>query len=813
MEDRKEQLMFWHILGKDLQRRKTMNVIMFLFIVLAATFLASSISNLVTLSGAVDYFFSISNIPDLLVVQYSTENTPTADGSTTEVAGEDALMTYLQESPLVTQMQIMDFITPGRENLWLEAGSGSDEEALRDGIDTLLLGYPSDQFMKVFDLEDQPLALSSGEIAIPRKEALRAGLKIGDKLFFRLGDIEQEFTIAALTKDAAFGSVYVSMAVYYLSPEDYKHFADTVPVSNCRLYLTNSSDIETLMSQLRQNRLLNGIVFQEDIFNMTFILDFVVAGILMVVSACLILFAFLILRFTILLTLQEDFKEIGVMKAIGIGDSGIRRIYLVKYLSMSILGSGLGLLLSFPIGGQMLGTSMVNIVSNSGSSVNVVYHILSAVFVAGLVLLFCYRSLGKLRRISVMDAIRRGSNGERFHAKSLFPLHKRKIIRLPLYLACNDILCNIKRFIILTFVYIMGFLMILLPLSALRTLQSDDIILSFSMRKVTAFIDNKVQYLTDPDETHMLSDMDNMRQKLEDNGLHSLVYSEGIYAVTFYFDNPDELYNYFAWQSIGFDGDDYALESGRFPKYDNEVLLTDVSAKLLGAKIGDQITLVMPQGEKKFIITGLYQSMDNMGEGMRFGGKSVLDRQSLVSLLPMNVEVLRDTDKEDALALMKEIFPVYTVQSPSDFLDKFLGGTLDQINLVVVLAAVLVIFIIVLVTVLMGKGFLCREHGDVAILKCLGLTDFALKKWQTYRVLVILTAAAVLGCVLSVVLLPVTIEPIFAMMGGENVDIVIRPWESFLVWPMVLLIAGGVSAYLAVGELKHIDCREVNSAE
>ena len=46
----------------------------------------------------------------------------------------------------------------------------------------------------------------------------------------------------------------------------------------------------------------------------------VIAAILIIVSVCLILISFLVLRFTIVFTLQEDFKEIGIMKAIGIRD-------------------------------------------------------------------------------------------------------------------------------------------------------------------------------------------------------------------------------------------------------------------------------------------------------------------------------------------------------------------------------------------------------------------------------------------------------------------------------------------------------------
>jgi putative ABC transport system permease protein len=813
--------MFWNILGRDLRRRKTMNLILFLFIVLAATFLASSISNMITLSGAVDHFFSVSQVPDLLVMQMSdipasdltkgTVNTFSDDQETSEQP--DPLMTYLQDSPLVTEMQVMDFLAPGRETVHLAPGSSGDEEALTSSVDTLLLGTPSHQFIKVFDQEDQPLSLSQGEIAIPRKESVRTSLQIGDKLIFHIGGIDREFTIAALTKDAAFGSVYVSMVMYYLSSEDYMSLASTGDTAGYRLYLADSPQIDTLMTQLRKQRLLSGTVLEESTFHMSYFLDLLVAGLLTLVSICLILFAFLILHFTILMTLQEDYKEIGIMKAIGMKDSGIRRIYLVKYLGLSALGSVLGLLLSFPIGGRLLQASLVNMVSSKVGIGSIFYHVLSAFFVAALVLFFCFESFGKLRRITVIDAIRSGSNGERFKAKSFLSLHSRRHMSIPFYLACNDILCNLKRFIVLTLVYMIGILMLLLPLYALRTLQSDDIIRNFSMRKVTGFMDNGVQYLTNKDDALMLADMAAIKENLKNHGLDCNVYGEGIYTVTAYFDDPDELYSCFAWQSIGFDGTDYSLTEGRFPQFDNEVMLTNVTAKQLGVVVGDRITLILSQGERSFVVTGLYQSLDNLGEGMRFSTKTALDRQALVSLVPICVDILTDMDQESALGKVKELYPSYTIQSTSDYLNHFMGGTLDQMSLLVLLVFLLVSAIVVLVTVLMGNAFLCREHGDIAILKCLGFTDFSLKLWQTCRVLVIMLAAAILGCVLSVVLLPITIEPIFAMMGGTKIQIVIHPLEFFVCCPLFLLVISILCEYVTVGEIKKIACAEINSAE
>ena len=62
--------MFFKILKKDIQKRKGVNCILFLFMILATIFLASSVYNILTIMSATDYFFDYANVPD--VVMYST---------------------------------------------------------------------------------------------------------------------------------------------------------------------------------------------------------------------------------------------------------------------------------------------------------------------------------------------------------------------------------------------------------------------------------------------------------------------------------------------------------------------------------------------------------------------------------------------------------------------------------------------------------------------------------------------------------------------------------------------------------------------
>lgn len=48
--------MYWNILKRDIKREKTMNVILLLFTILAAVFVASGLNNVVTVMNGTDYF-------------------------------------------------------------------------------------------------------------------------------------------------------------------------------------------------------------------------------------------------------------------------------------------------------------------------------------------------------------------------------------------------------------------------------------------------------------------------------------------------------------------------------------------------------------------------------------------------------------------------------------------------------------------------------------------------------------------------------------------------------------------------------------
>ncbi|MBR3421144.1 MAG: hypothetical protein IKG98_03675 [Ruminococcus sp.] len=59
--------MFLRILKKDLKRKRTMNAILLVFVILCSMFAAASVNNIAAVTGGIEHYFNISDMPDVLV--------------------------------------------------------------------------------------------------------------------------------------------------------------------------------------------------------------------------------------------------------------------------------------------------------------------------------------------------------------------------------------------------------------------------------------------------------------------------------------------------------------------------------------------------------------------------------------------------------------------------------------------------------------------------------------------------------------------------------------------------------------------------
>lgn len=793
--------MFFHILKRDLKRKKTMNIILLLFIMLATMFLASSVNNLQAVSGAVEHFMEISNVPDFFVLAL-------VDGK------EDKIQDFIEGNEQVSEYGIETGFNLTNEQLTIEKCQKEPDRTKYEKTNTLIIQRIPENFMKIFPMEGEQVALKSGQIAFPKLEADNNDLQVGDKVRIKVGEVDQEFKISTIVKDAVFGSSFMGMKRLFITDEDFARFEAQENLLYVNTYSVNYKDGEAFSKEWGEcNFSVISTVEGKDTVAMCYVMDMLVAGILIVVSVCLILIAFLVLRFTIVFTLQEDYKEIGIMKAIGVKDRGIKGLYLVKYLAISVAGAAVGFVFSFPFGHMLLKNAIVNIKVDKAEQ-NFLINVVCAIFIVAVVLLFCYSSTNSLKKFSAMDAIRSGSNGERFKAKNHLKLWKRKWMKPYFYMALNDILSSMKRFGILAVTFCLGTMLILLPLSAVNTLKDDSIVNLFSLCQSDVYIDNQKleQYVANKDIDELLEDFQSMEEELKKNGISAKTGADVGYMMPCYTQDSEERYAYYVLQEAGSWERSYTLLEGKEPELSNEIIITDITAEEMGVDIGDSVYLDMGGEPEEFVITGTYQSMINMGQGFRVSRSAELKADYLAGIFCLQVEV-EDMEAEEAYGKIKEIFPDYKVLNTREFLAKMIGGIIEQIGVMMVCIVGVVLVINSLITILMMKTIMTKERGDIALLKSVGFASRSIKAWQVTRIVLVLVVAIIVGTLLSNLTAPYIIGPIFAMMGANKIELVINPLEAYVFYPLLLLAVTGASAFLCAGGVKKVDLREVNTME
>lgn len=791
--------MFIRILKKDLKRKKTTNLILLLFIILASMFLASSVDNLIAVNGAIDHFMELSKVPDWFAIALT-------DGKTDEIAD------YLKEQRHLSEYEVIDGFNLVNEDVTITECQTEAGRTAYERTNTLFVEVVPANFMKVYTQEGEPLSLQPGEIALPKLEADNNNLQTGDKITVRVGEEEQEFHVAAIVKDAVFGSSMMGFKRLFITQEDYAVFNRQENVVHTHIYNVNYLDEEAFRNEWKKQdfKIISAIDGPETI-RMCYIMDMLIAAILIIVSVCLILLAFLVLRFTIVFTLQEDYKEIGIMKAIGLKDAGIKGLYLVKYLALSVVGAAIGLVCSIPFGKAILNKAIVNIVVEQTQQ-NAVVRAACAVVIVGIVLLFCNACVGKLRKISAMEAIRNGSVGERYKAKSRLSFRKQMRMRPYFYLALNDILSSVRRFGVLLVTFCLGMMLILLPLSASNTLKSDGIIREFSISPSDVYLDTGrgETYIVDMDRLY--EDMEEIERTLAEYGMQAVTGADMGYMIPCYSDDPEECVSYFALQAVGSWERHYSVLSGREPELSNEVMLTEITAKKLGVGIGDTIHFKMEDKTLEMMVTGTYQSMMNMGQGYRVSRSAGLEAEYASGIMGIQVEI-EGMESAEACEKLKEIFPDYKIMDAKGALDSMIGGIIEQIDTLTYFIVAVVLVINSLITVLIMKTLMAKERGEIALLKSIGFANRSLMGWQTARVLLLLAASVVLGTVLSKLLAPYLIGPVFAIMGATSIQLVMGTVEVYVAYPLLLFAVTGVTAAICAGSVRHVDLKEVNDIE
>ena len=291
--------MYLRILKKDLKRKKTMNVILLLFITLAAMFVSSGLNNVVTVMSGTNYYLDKAGIGDFVLITMGDNST----GNSAPV---------LDKAECVKSYKIENCIFGSQDSV--KRTDGTDVKTKN----TALFQSISGAKLNFFDVNNEPVTeVKQGEVMIAGKFIQKNGFENGDRIRVKLGDVQMDLKIAGKVKDALLGSDFMGNTRFLLNQSDYDKFLSDEMIS--AHYRGEVAYIETddTTAALSATADIPGIAFSgaRSTIKMCYVMDMLVAFIALILSVCLIIVSFVVLRFSIGFTIAEEYREIGVMKA------------------------------------------------------------------------------------------------------------------------------------------------------------------------------------------------------------------------------------------------------------------------------------------------------------------------------------------------------------------------------------------------------------------------------------------------------------------------------------------------------------------
>lgn len=489
------------ILKRDLKRKKTMNIIILLFVILSTMFVASSVNNIITVATGTDYFFEKAKLGDYMILtngDYGREDL--------KLEEKESVESYRQEDIIYASAEKIKF-------------KGEKIEAKNVN----LLQSLEDSKMNFFNENNEIVkTVSSGKVYITSRVMKNNGIEVGDKITIEAGNAKKEFEVAGRLKDALFGSEIMGNARFLMSREDFEFFNEDEVAKNQyggRVYYVETSDPDLLTAELSETR---GLAFNDGIalVKSSYMMDMVVAGILMVLSICLILVSFVVLKFTITFTLNEEFREIGVMKAIGIRDLKIRSLYVIKYLAIALAGAVVGFGASIPFSEVTIKSVSDNMVL--GNNLGIGLYIISSIVLVLIIAAYAFFCTRKIKKLSPLDAIRNGQTGERFKKKSKLRIGRSKS-KTTSFLALNDVLSSPRRYITIMVAFIICSLLVFMLINVSETMKSDSLITTFSKRSDAYYVNVKasMECMTGKGNGSIEREIDRLEKLLKYNGIEA----------------------------------------------------------------------------------------------------------------------------------------------------------------------------------------------------------------------------------------------------------------------------------------------------
>jgi putative ABC transport system permease protein len=772
------------MLRKDLLRKKLITIVVFAFVFLAALLVASGTNLIIELSNSLNALFTRANTPHFVQMHAGPLDQAEIDS-------------WAAANDMVTDQQTVEMITMDGSNLFLGDSQNSEENSIQD----ISFVIQNEGFDFLLDLDNDIIQLSPGEIAVPVYYIQQSDLAIGDEVRVNTGAGEMVFTITTFSRDSQMNAAIASSKRFLIHEQDYANLREYIDETEylIEFLLVDGSQISAFASAYQASGLPKiGPAVDQGVFRIFNTLsDGLVAGVVILMSLLLIVIAILSLRFTLLATIEEDTKEIGVMKAIGIARSDIKRIYLAKYVVIGAAAAVLGYLTSLLLNQVLSANVLLYIGSASKNVLQSALPLVAASSIFLIVTISCVVILRRFNHISAVEALRTGSVGESMSSLPMLNLKRGRALNINAYLGVRDVLQRSRLYGLLAFVFFFCAVIIIIPIHFLKTIQSPTFIsymgsgqsdIRIDLRHsedVADRFDSTVAYLTDDSDVAKLSPLviSQFTVMQSDGTLETLNIETGDFSLF-----PLDYVN------------------GTAPQQENEIALSYLNANEMEKQIGDTVTLVIEGQERELVVSGIYQDITNGG---RTAKATLPYNPQTVIWYTVNLNLASDANVEEKVLEYSQIFDQAGITDTASFVSQTVGNTVQQLKTVTMVAVVVGLVLSVLITSLFMMMLITKDTSQIAIMRSLGFSLRHIRTQYLTRALFLLAFGIVLGTLFSNTLGQQLVSLVLSLRGASRISFVIDPLQAYVMYPVLLMFTVTVTTILST----RTGIKETNIAE
>ncbi len=805
--------MFFRMLKKDLLQKKGLNFILFLFITVAAAMVYIGAIQIYSGIVAAKHTAKVCNLSEMQIIFDSGTNN----------CSENAMdiINLIKDTGYSGDIYTSEMLNAESINF-----NDFDESESRSFSNNrnFLITMPK-KVNLLYDLEDNTFFVRNGTIAIPARAMNLTGAKVGDKVRFTTdqGNV-YEFEIATFFKDTLSSSR--SYYRYVISDSDYKLLAkenSTIFISfdasekefDYDNYLLRFVD-HFYESDLEGTDIIRVHTGQNEDLSDSKVFNYIIVVFVVLISIFMILIVLMTIRFTMVATLKEEEKEIGVMKAIGADSLSYRWIFCAKYIAFTVAGGIIGVVIGFPLSKYMLSLFFTDYVTPS-FIVTTLIGIIAVMVIIIFIILFSLMVMRRINKISVIDAIYGENHGERFKKNSALFLHKRKRMPGAFYLALSDVLTRMKRYIFLIIVYVLSATMMLMIFNLKSTVISEGYYNYWMIYNVDFGIDlqNQEELMKRVGGEKSIYDVVNEEIK-KNHILAELVTSD----LTFgnYMIGEDEIEYILLYGCDEIDQLNYC-KGGTAPKLENEIAISNYSATKYGLQLGDIVEFELKEYDddglgtklvrKEFVITGFLNVMESGTPRACLSSTYKNAYPHSQALLAYNINA-EGEEKEKTFQKLEEVFGEQNIMESDELIKRSLTEYDRIFTLLEYIIGSAVIFISMLITYLCSSVFIAEETPEIALMKSLGIQSLTIKAQYVLRFLILLAFSIPVSVLLLKSAIELLAKKLFEYLEISGFAFLPEYIGTFIVIPFIMVSSIMIVTLFKIRSIKNIEIWKIS---